>query len=206
MTEEEYLSTDRPLAILEFLMGRPGMTYQGEGGLEPKRRISDRKLRLYTANCAIRAYGIDHALDPEKGGYHNWIEGNRDVDDPDDDKESPLRIARSWCEIPNNVPPSLASCILREISGNPFYKILPSGVWFYAWAEGQFNDLTDSISKEAWDNILPEGTLDPVRLCILADALEENGFREERIIRHLHDLSINHYRGCWALDIVLGED
>lgn len=71
------------------------------------------------------------------------------------------------------------------------------------------------------------GTLDPERLAVLSDALEEAGCDDEAILRHLrgeyrnpkcagdkrgpvHDgpcwlpLPGPHYRGCWALDLTLG--
>ncbi len=47
-------------------------------------------------------------------------------------------------------------------------------------------------------------TLDPVRLMVLADALEEAGCNEA-LTGHLRD-SAPHYRGCWVLDLLLCKD
>ena len=66
---------------------------------------------------------------------------------------------------------------------------------------------------------IDDGTLDPVRLAILADALEEAGCEEETILRHLRgeERQLNgdhpicwgalrgpHVKGCFALDCILG--
>jgi hypothetical protein len=50
-----------------------------------------------------------------------------------------------------------------------------------------------------------DGLLDPDRLSILADALEETGCQEGDMLRHLRGPG-PHARGCWALDLVLGKD
>jgi hypothetical protein len=50
---------------------------------------------------------------------------------------------------------------------------------------------------------LPSGRLDPARLAVLSDALEEAGCADEAILAHLRSPG-PHVRGCWALDLVLG--
>jgi hypothetical protein len=50
---------------------------------------------------------------------------------------------------------------------------------------------------------LPAGTPENDRLKVLADALEEAGCKDERILGHLRD-SGPHVRGCWAVDTLLG--
>jgi hypothetical protein len=84
-----------------------------------------------------------------------------------------------------------------------------------------------ALARAAYEERLPDGTLDPVRLLVLADALEEAGCQEELLLRHLrgeepcwvdHDaqpglecgfpwkpLRGPHVRGCWAVDLVLGK-
>lgn len=61
------------------------------------------------------------------------------------------------------------------------------------------------------------GLLDPHRLLVLADALEEAGCDSEPLLRHLRgwrhatpevwvrDGGSPHVRGCWAVDLLLGE-
>lgn len=50
-----------------------------------------------------------------------------------------------------------------------------------------------------------DGTLDPVRLAILADALEEASCNNREILDHLRNNAV-HVRGCWVLDLVLGKE
>lgn len=51
---------------------------------------------------------------------------------------------------------------------------------------------------------LHDAILDPVRLQILADALEEEGCDNQVILTHLRSLAFNHVRGCYVLDTILG--
>jgi hypothetical protein len=52
---------------------------------------------------------------------------------------------------------------------------------------------------------LPSGHLDPARLAVLADALEETGYADSAILGHLRGPG-PHVRGCWALDLVLSKE
>lgn len=49
------------------------------------------------------------------------------------------------------------------------------------------------------------GALDPARLVVLADALEEAGCTEEALLRHMRSPG-PHVRGCWAVDLILGKE
>src|SRR5437764_652255 len=61
-----------------------------------------------------------------------------------------------------------------------------------------------SLAHAAYDErILPTGNLDPVRLAILSDSLEDAGCTNATTLAHLHG-SGPHIRGCWAVDLVLG--
>jgi hypothetical protein len=51
---------------------------------------------------------------------------------------------------------------------------------------------------------LPAGTLDAGRLAVLADALEEAGCTDPDLLIHLRSPG-PHYRGCWAIDLLLGK-
>jgi hypothetical protein len=60
-----------------------------------------------------------------------------------------------------------------------------------------------TLARAAYDNrILPSGHLDPDRLLVLADAVEEAGCTEAAVLDHLRSPG-PHVRGCWALDLVL---
>ena len=51
---------------------------------------------------------------------------------------------------------------------------------------------------------LPAGTLDPARLTVLADALEDAGCADADLLGHLRGPG-PHVRGCWAVDLLLGK-
>lgn len=50
-----------------------------------------------------------------------------------------------------------------------------------------------------------DGTLDPARLAVLSDAIEEAGGTDTDILAHLRSPG-PHVRGCWALDLILGKE
>jgi hypothetical protein len=61
-----------------------------------------------------------------------------------------------------------------------------------------------ALAQAAYDNRdLPAGTLDPARLAVLADALEEAGTGGD-LLGHLRGPG-PHVRGCWAVDLLLGK-
>jgi hypothetical protein len=51
---------------------------------------------------------------------------------------------------------------------------------------------------------LPAGILEPDRLAVLADALEEAGCGDREILAHLREPGAEHVRGCWCVDAILG--
>lgn len=53
--------------------------------------------------------------------------------------------------------------------------------------------------------VLTHRTLDSEQLAVLADAMEEAGCDLHDVMGHLRDQG-PHYRGCWALDYVLGKE
>jgi ribosomal protein L37E len=62
-----------------------------------------------------------------------------------------------------------------------------------------------SVAQAAYqERDLPSGRLDPARLAVLADALEEAGCEDEQVLGHLRGLG-PHVRGCWSLDVILGK-
>ena len=57
--------------------------------------------------------------------------------------------------------------------------------------------VTPNASRPGWL------VLDPDRLLVLADALEEAGCDEAEVLGHLRGPGF-HYRGCWAVDLLTG--
>jgi hypothetical protein len=86
--------------------------------------------------------------------------------------------------------------LLRDVVGNPFSPTPPlaASLWVIAVA------LAEAAYQE---RELPRGHLDPVRLAVLADALEEGGAAAE-LIGHLRGPG-PHVRGCHVLDLILGK-
>jgi hypothetical protein len=63
-----------------------------------------------------------------------------------------------------------------------------------------------SLAKAAYEERhLPSGHLDPARLAVLSDALEEAGGTDDSLLSHVRSPG-PHVRGCWALDLVLGKE
>src|SRR5262249_31345590 len=88
--------------------------------------------------------------------------------------------------------------LLRDIFGNPFCPVRCPPAWRTA-------DVL-ALARAAYDErILPSGELDPQRLLILADALEEAGCANPEILNHLRGPG-PHVRGCWALDLLTGRE
>lgn len=91
-----------------------------------------------------------------------------------------------------------AAGLLREIVGNPFavHEVRQPLPW-----------LVTSLARAAYEGRLGDGNLDPVRLSVLADALEDvGGYVDERVMRHLrgfercarHEPDLLHCRRCGA--------
>ena len=92
----------------------------------------------------------------------------------------------------------LAECqLLQEVFGNPFRPVTASPSWL--------TPQVVALAQAAYDEReLPAGTLDPTRLAVLADALEEAGCTDQAILDHLRGPG-PHVRGCWVVDLLLGK-
>jgi hypothetical protein len=85
---------------------------------------------------------------------------------------------------------------LREILGNPFRPAAFDPAWR--------TPLVVSLAEAAYqERLLPSGELDPQRLAVFADALEEAGAGGE-LLAHLRGPG-PHVRGCHAVDLILGK-
>jgi hypothetical protein len=91
-----------------------------------------------------------------------------------------------------------AQCgLAREIFGDPFQAVTLDPALFGP-------DVTDVARAAYEDRVLPSGQLDPTRLAVLADALQEAGCADTALLSHLRSPG-PHVRGCWALDLILGK-
>jgi hypothetical protein len=90
--------------------------------------------------------------------------------------------------------------LLRDLFGNPFRPVTldPS---LLTWDSG----LVVALARAAFDERqLSSGHLDPDRLAVLVDTLEEAGCDDADILGHLRGPG-PHVRGCWPLDLLLGK-
>lgn len=207
MTEQEWLASSDPEAMIGWLRVMPGLQI----GIP-----SDRKLRLF-ATAAFRvcgggnwsndsAWALRHAEEYADGqmdadqlrNLHHAISKDlvaeyllrpRAVD-------SAFSIVRHYFPGPHADASGDADSLeianlLRDIVGNPFRE---------QWLEVDcYTTDVLAIAHEIYD----ERTFD--ELPVLADALEDAGCGNEDIIEHLRSPG-PHVRGCWALDLILGKE
>jgi hypothetical protein len=89
-----------------------------------------------------------------------------------------------------------AQChLLRDIFGNPFRPVTPQPAWLTP-------TVTD-LARAAYEDRLPAGTLDPARLAVLGDALEESGCCDTDLLNHCRQPG-PHLLGCWLIELLLG--
>jgi hypothetical protein len=91
--------------------------------------------------------------------------------------------------------------LLRCVFGNPFRRAAVDPAWL-AWNGGCVVRLATAAYDE---RELPGGRLDPARLAILADALEDAGCDDATMPAHLREPG-PHVRGCWVVDLLLGKE
>jgi hypothetical protein len=91
--------------------------------------------------------------------------------------------------------------LLRDIIGNPVRPCRPPPAGVFAWNSGTLPRLAQAAYD---DRLLPSGHLDPNRLAVLADALEEAGCQDSNILDHCRWPG-EHVRGCWVVDLILGK-
>jgi hypothetical protein len=90
-------------------------------------------------------------------------------------------------------------CLLaRDIFGNPFRPVSVCP----ACRAPQVVALAQAAYEQ---RELPAGHLDPARLAVLADALEEADCDQADLLGHLRGPG-EHVRGCWAVDLLLGKE
>ena len=100
---------------------------------------------------------------------------------------------RRWLRSPSSPLRNWLVSLVRDVFGNPFRLVLVERAWL-AWEGGTVRKLAEGIYQDqAFD-----------RLPILADALEEAGCADEAILSHLRGPG-PHVRGCWVLDLLLGQ-
>ena len=216
MTEQEWFNCTEPMPMLELVRGK----------------ASDRRLRLFACACSRRIWHLlpdrrsrkaleaserfaDGMITPEKlrfvRGDVRWSANmaTRKSDDSEGVKWIVAHLAEPdaqralfavWpaaylCGRETQQP--LQCAFLRDLFGNPFRSITIDPAWLTPTVLG--------LAQATYDNrILPAGTLDPTRVAVLADALEEAGCSDADILNHCRQPG-EHVRGCWVVDLILGK-
>lgn len=214
MTEADWLSSEDPSAMLGFVF----------------RRASDRKMRLFVIACArdLLAYRPAAA---EGDGWGSLATFETAIDRVEGyaDGHGALTDSGIWIELPDVAASAFAvvgvdpdtdmqlrdpreaiadfrvnpAHWLREILGPlPFHSAGFLGPEVLAWNEQTVSKLAQAIYEE---RSLPDGTLDALRLAVLADALEGAGCTDRSLLSHCRGPG-PHVRGCWAVDLLLDKE
>ncbi len=89
---------------------------------------------------------------------------------------------------------------VRDVLGNPFRSHAVGPTW-RTWKGHHLA----TLARAAYDNRrLTAGTLDNARLAEIAEALTEAGCTDADLLEHCRRPG-EHVRGCWVLDLLLGQ-
>jgi hypothetical protein len=92
--------------------------------------------------------------------------------------------------------------LLRDLFGPLPFRPVAIAPGVLTWRDA----VVVRLAQAAYDaRQLPAGTLEPERLAVLADALEEAGCADEAILGHLREPGAIHLRGCFVIDLLLGK-
>ncbi len=270
MAESEWLACTDPQWMLEFLQPtRSGdaSPIQAEGG---NPRVSDRKLRLFACACCRQVW---HLLEDERSRRavevaEKYADGEATAEELGEAEEESFGLATGLtvegaapfdahaCAVPiallaasaiaqpfHVCPPATQAALLRDIIGNPF-SVQPSMFLRQMCGQVWLTPTVLALARAAYEEQRSGGALDPVRLAVLADCLEEAGCDSVELLRHLRGeelcwgcggtggfqanstwvpcevcdvddlakwtpwrpLRSPHVRGCWALDLLLGQE
>ena len=207
MTEFEWLAHGDPRRLLEILRD-----------VNP----SDRKMRLFICACcrAFLAPTADERLREAIDVGERYADGLADKAERDAALAAADQASRAvgggilWmgAAVAANVPAAAAAAmtaaldeaadpaaerfrqcaILRDLFGNPFRPRRLEAAWL------RWNDrAVPRLARAQYD----DGRF--VDLPILADALEEAGCDDAELVGHCR--GDGHVRGCWAVDLLLGQ-
>jgi hypothetical protein len=188
---------------------------------------SDRKLRLYGAACCRLVW--DEIARPESRRLLDTLEGRADED------LGEVGIALGFYDNASGVPapvPGIVECLAVpnawQAASNAAFRAARSHRFGLDSGPGEqavcdvlrdvFNPyrpagdnpafgkgMMPELAAVAYDQrILPAGTLDGARLAVLADALVRAGCDDVELLGHLRGPG-PHYRGCWAVDAIMGK-
>ena len=206
MTQEEWLSSSDPDALLQWLA-------------RTTRPTSERKIRLFMCACYRRVEYVLRVPQTREILHlaERFAEGQAD-------QETVARVLRNmllsgesslhWAlcaapeevatyaahdadrmqgwEIPTAQEKKAQVHLLRDVLGNPFHRREAVSSARLTWNGGTVRHLAQTIYENRRFDRMP----------ILADALEEAGCADAAILEHCRGPG-PHVRGCWVVDLVL---
>ncbi len=200
MTEEEWLSTEKSSDLLKYVRDRRRWKAVRERRLRllgcvalRREQLPDDRLLDY---LAIAERYADGEIDAETAArsrrdlantFFHWLKAP-EVERcyhllcptaGDAMRSYLIRNHRSFCDL------------IRDIFGNPFRPAEFSPSWR--------TDTTLALARTMY------ASRDFSAMPILADALQDAGCADERILNHCRDANQVHVRGCWVVDLVLGK-
>lgn len=221
MTEAEYLTSTDPAAMLAGL-NSPTASYGFHLAFDNK--PSERKLRLIDSACIdlldcnlaalLHAKGpaLAHAAallrDIIGNPFHpmtfrcTWCAGDGLDSHEDDERKCTLCKGKGFV-----VPSWLTKTVLAlaqaayDQPGRMCEQC--EGKGGHQWNLGDGNVDEGSCAACNGTGRIEDGSLDPDRLAVLADCLEESGCESAELLNHLRSAG-PHVRGCHALDALLG--
>jgi hypothetical protein len=182
VTERVWQSSRDARSLLGYLRGRA---------------VSERKLRLFAAACG-------HWSQPRFGkpldlpdAWEAAAESLRMALEVSSYRVGNEGIVKIWSRL--DLTCASLSTVLRCLFGNPFRPTPPLPAAVLHWHDG----IVKGLAEQAYQHRLrPSGQLDPQRLAVLADALEEAGCDDPYILDHLRSPG-PHYHGCHVFDALL---
>lgn len=227
MTEQEWLACTDPRLMLEFLKGKVSerkvrlyacaccrriwhllSSPEHKNAVELAERFADGQATREEMGVASEAAA--EAANPGHEEGEDYQPGWACAYASAPSIGSGFRVARAFCGscdsheewsewaicMFDNAPPldtrlSRVGCrLVQEVFGNPFDPITLDPAWVTPTVKNLANAIYDD---RAFD-----------RLPILADALEDSGCASHDILDHCRQPG-EHVRGCWAVDLVLGQ-
>jgi hypothetical protein len=227
MNEAEWLSCSEPQAMLEWLTGRAGdrkwrlfacaAARAVWASLAPHRVRRAVEVGERFADGEATEQGLRRAHSQGCGSAHAavWQGSRRQPDHPSVGSESRLFFAAHAAHPCSPFPlrglllvqtddglKAISPLLLRDLFGPlPFRSVAIDPAWL-GWNSGTVGRLAMAAYE---GRQMPAGTLEPERLAVLGDALQEAGCEDPDILGHLRDQQQVHVRGCFVLDLLLGK-
>jgi hypothetical protein len=211
MTESEFLDCPDPSRLLQFLRSRYAF---------PNETTSNRKLRLFSCACCRRIWqlltdegrravelselyadGLGTKEETEAAGRAvlgaattvTGVSSNSSIAYAAADSAfgsfNSFNVITSLNSSDHSSEGAAHCALLRDIFGNPFHPVVIDPSWLTSTVLALARQMHDSRDFSA--------------MPILADALQDVGCENEELLNHCR-ISGLHVRGCWGVDLLLG--